>query len=687
MRASIVIYILVSFAFLLSVAAAADSDPPSINAYGETGLIEVPTAFMPADGTFWLGASRALTSGYRHVFVGLQPLPWFEATVRHSAFGGRGSGNFDLLAADVKVRLRSESAHWPQLAVGARGLFGSGRQAGEYLVASRRFRWGEATFGIGWGRFAGDGRLPNPLQVFGSTFREDRPDRRGSASAGVTDLFTGEKIGLFGGVSLRMPWRGLRLQIDYSADDFVFEQRADPDFDVRLPVNVGLIWQPIDGLQLGVAIERGDRAMLRLAIGGNPGALPLQAGAGDPPPIRQRERAPAAVDLAAIAETLAGAGIVASAIGQEDRRLGVWIDAEAVQSPAQQIGRAARVLTGAAPRSVAAFDLTLVSRGFHPTAVSLMRGDVERAGRHAGSAEEIWRDVVLSPAGSADDADVVGYGVGAEGWVTLRGAFGLEAPEADTLYRLSLLTEARLRHRSGFFFAGGARLALTDNLTAPDSRERLVIPVRSDRVLFADGPPIRLERGYVGRRWQTASDLFAETAIGYLEEAYAGLRTEVLWRPFGRRVAVSLDTMHGFRRDPASQWRLFPTLTETAHLNLYWRPPSTTLTAQLSAGRYLAGDLGATARVWRDFDNGVRVDAWATASSAGPGDDILTGGVALVLPLQRLLPILPRSYADLRLTPLLRDSGQRLDWPHDVYALTDPASFEAITGRWRHLLE
>ena len=667
--------------------AAAQHRLPSINNFGGAGLIEIPTAFMPEDGHVWFGASGGPRPGYRHAFAGFQALPWFEAALRHSDFATDGNGRFDLLAADVKFRLRPESAHWPQLAFGARGLFGDGVLAGEYLVASRHFRWGEATLGLGWGRFAGRGLLPNPFRMFGGHFRDDRPIRRSSGVAGFEHLFTGEEIGVFGGASLRTPWRNLRFQFEYSSDDFAAERRLSVDFDARVPVNVGLVWQPIDGVQLAAAFEQGDRAMLRLAFGGDPGRLPLQLPPGEPPSILARHDAPADDGPAAVADALANAGAGPTAVSLENRRIAVWIEAEPGWPASLGVGRSARTLTAAAPPFVTVFDITLGSGSFDLTSVSLIRGDLERAARHAGSAEEIWRNATLQPANAPPSDARIGLGLEADAWVELRGDLGLEAPEADTLVRWSLLTEAAVRHRSGLVFTGAARINLADNLVPPDFTERLIVPVRSDRVLFAEGPRVRLERSVVGHRWQPAPDLYAETTFGYLEEAYAGWRSEVLWRPFGRRFAAGVESVQAFRRDPTSQWQLFPIVAETAHLNLYWRPPGTELTTQISAGRYLAGDVGATARMWRSFDNGLRIDAWGTLSNAGEGDGVLAGGVELVVPLQRLVPILPRSRARLRLAPLLRDSGQRLDWPDDLYTLTDPASFEAVAGSWGQLLD
>lgn len=660
---------------------------PAFSATGGAGLIAMPSAFMAPQGWAWFGASGGPPPGYSHGFAGFQPLPWLETTLRYSDFAAGGEGGFGFAAADVKIRLLEESARLPQIAVGARGLFGEGVLAGEYLALGKHFRWGEATVGLGWGRFAGSGLAPNPLRLLGEHVARDRPSRREPGAAGFDDLFAGEDLGLFGGVSLRTPVPDLRLQLEYASDDFGFERDLDPDFRAPLPVDVGLVWRPVEGLQLGAAFERGERAVLRLAFGFRPGALPLSVPPDDPPPLRTRDRAPADAGPGEIAEALAEAGARPVAVTVDGARAGAWIDADPRRPAALQIGRAARALAASAPADVAAFDIALGHRGFDLTRASLARGDLERAGRFAGSAEEIRRDATIARAEAPPEGAAVGLGLRADLWAELRGELGLQAPEAEALTRWSLLAEAEVRHRSGLVLGAASRFALADTLVAPDFEERLVIPVRSDRVLFAEGPVARLERGYVGWRWRVREDVFAETAVGYLEEAYAGVRSEVLWRPFGSRFALGLDSVQAVRRDPASQWQLLPISAETVHVNLFWRPPGTGLDLQLSAGRFLAGDPGGELRAWRDFGNGVRLEVRATVTDAAEGDDPFTGGVELVIPLQRALTALPRSRARFALTPLLRDSGRRLDWPDDLHALTDPAGFEAVAGSWHRLLD
>jgi len=356
---------------------------------------------------------------------------------------------------------------------------------------------------------------------------------------------------------------------------------------------------------------------------------------------------------------------------------------------ASQIGRAARALTGAVPAPAAGLAVTVGDRGLDVSRVALLRGDLERAARHAGSPEELWRDADVTTAvppanasgtGSADD-----FAPRGALWGELRGELSVADEERDTLYRVSVLAEGEVWPWSGTVIGAAGRIAVADNLVLPT--RTITALVRSDRAFLADHRA-RLERAYIAHLWRLREDTFARVTTGYLEEAYAGTTGELLWRPHGRRYAVGARAAYAVRRDSTSQIKLFPLSIVTGHLDLYYRPPLNGLETRLSAGRYLAGDLGVTGEVARRFDNGVRIGAHITATDGdGSGTPQVSGGLRLSIPLHVLAPVATRSRATLRVEPLLRDVGQQLDEPLRLYDLTSPLAYDAIVRGWPGVLD
>lgn len=208
-----------------------------------------------------------------------------------------------------------------------------------------------------------------------------------------------------------------------------------------------------------------------------------------------------------------------------------------------------------------------------------------------------------------------------------------------------------------------------------------VLPqVRSDRAYEREGiRGPRLERLYLERLFALSGEIWARTALGYLEPMYAGAAAEVLWMPPDSAIAlgaeVNVRRARAYRQD--LRLRPLPGLAKTGgHASLYWQTPIAGVSAQLDLGRYLAGDTGGTLTLSRRYASGVRLGAYVTRTDApGGGQD---AGVFLTLPLAVLLPRIGRGQRDIRLHDKAEDAGQRLDLPGRLYPRLSPASPAAL---------
>ena len=93
----------------------------SASDYGSTGLIDIPTARMAADGT--LTTTAAIQSRTNAYAITYQATPWLEATFRYTGFNRffYYDRNYE-----AKVRLLREQDYLPQVAVGVRDMVGTG---------------------------------------------------------------------------------------------------------------------------------------------------------------------------------------------------------------------------------------------------------------------------------------------------------------------------------------------------------------------------------------------------------------------------------------------------------------------------------------------------------------------------------------------------------------------------------
>jgi hypothetical protein len=165
---------------------------------------------------------------------------------------------------------------------------------------------------------------------------------------------------------------------------------------------------------------------------------------------------------------------------------------------------------------------------------------------------------------------------------------------------------------------------------------------------------------------------------------FAGISAEILWAPNDSRLAFGAELNQVVQRDFDQLFGLRDYEVTTGHASAYWDLESG-YGFQLDAGRYLAGDWGATFTLDRTFDNGWRVAAFATLTDV-PFEEFGEGsfdkGIILEIPVsfasgqpdQRVTPVTIR--------PILRDGGARLDIDGRLYDVVRDAQGPALGDAW-----
>jgi hypothetical protein len=460
-------------ALLLAVVPARAADFDGLFAgsddYGGVGLLQTPTARMRDDGEFGLGISTVRPYNQVHFF--LQPLPWLETVVRYTAvtnrlYGGPSSTSgqsYKDKSADVKVRLLNETKYWPSLALGVQDIGGTGLFSSEYLVGSYHYYDFDFSAALAWGRLGSSGDIPNPFGAFGHHFNRDRyakQDLGQGGTPGLSSWFTGKNIGPFGGVAWNTPVKGLSLRVEYDGNGYKHEGLGDTQRQDS-PVNFGIAYRGLRGLDLGVGYERGNRVMARIAIYTNLQSLRGVAKTADPQPLAvpPRPQPPAPADTAAspaqapeaappdstavprqygasipvlggattpsgsasaslpVSETenrsleqafitdlrqslrQQGFSLIALDYDRPSKEVRVWLNQDRFRNPAKAVGRAARVLSATAPAEILKFTIINVDLGVETYRATLRRADFESAARAAADPDVALASIQLTGPG------------------------------------------------------------------------------------------------------------------------------------------------------------------------------------------------------------------------------------------------------------------------------------------------
>lgn len=640
--------------------ALAENLPASPSLFGPLGLNTAPSARMDRAGT--VRAGIAALDPYAHSWLGVQITDPLYIGLRQSAEVSNIREDARRLypGVDIKWRLLEETGTRPEIALGLQSAIGHKRMAGEYIAASKRYGDFDFTAGLGWGRLGSAAHFKNPLSgVFGEDRKLD-----GEKPAGPGNWFSGESIGVFGGVEYFTPLRGLSVKLDYGADRYTAE-RESFGFKAPSPWSAGLNYTPVPGLDLGLAAQGTDKIMGRMSFSG------LIGNWRDRNDARNRKQY-----VPLLRRDMEAGGAQARLALQEG-----------LPAP-YQIAAAAKNVAARTKDDQTEISLTPGILSLKGPTARLIRADLQSPER---SAQEIWHNTGFETKkiSKIPRPDEPSWPASAFRF-RLDNQLSVSEEDSGTLYRSSFIAGGRTPDFYGLidnFYS--LRLNLADNLERlNESRTRAMLPVRSNVDDFAQ-QRLAVETLFSAFTHSFRPDLHLALLGGYLEEMYGGLGGEILYRPFGSRLAVGAESWLALKRDPLTAFNLGFNGDRllTGHVNLWYDLPLWDVTARLSAGRYLAEDTGATLGLQKRFENGSLLEAFVTMTGLHDADPFggaahAYNGLRLSVPLGGYKHVPRNTDINVIAAPFGRDAGQRLENPLPLYELTQPFTAQHMARHW-----
>lgn len=656
------------------------------NDFGGVGLLQTPTARMAPAGEFSFNANR--TSPYSRYSLSLQPFDWLEGSFRYTATTNRDYGSEELSddqshkdkAFDAKLRLWQESRWLPELALGARDLAGTGLFSSEYFVANKRLGAVDFSLGLAWGYLGNRGDFDNPFSLLDDKF-DDRPQATGTVETAGDfngDTYFRGSPSLFGGVLWQTPWEALQVKLEYEGNDYQNEP-LNNNQEQDSPVNLGLVFKATDWVDLHAAWERGNTAMFGITLHTNFVSRKAPAKVSDPQPeaVRlDRQRPSVQADWPAVTERLNNnAGLRVTKIAERERELVVYGEQTRYFSSAKGLGRTARIIDNNADADIDWITLVESRYGMPVTETSLKRDTFRDLVNEETDLESLRRVTEQSAPTARSETELyrpeqkkLTYGAG------LGYRQNVGGPDNFLLYQFSINASAEYRFTQATRLAGTLSASLLDNFdefkyTAPSNMPRVRTYLRE----YWTSADVVMPSLTISHARRLDQDLYALAYAGYLESMFAGTGGEILYRPMNERWALGMDLNWVQQRDFEQNFGLRDYKTLTGHVTGYYRGFEDVLVAT-SVGRYLAGDLGFTVDVAREFRNGVRFGAWATFTDAMGeeyGEGSFDKGIYISVPFDELLTSSTLRRANLVWGPLTRDGGARVGRPASLYYLTD----------------
>ncbi|WP_439156180.1 YjbH domain-containing protein [Yoonia sp.] len=646
--------------------------PLRYNTYGAPGLIDMPAASSAPDAELAFSVSRF--AGQTRSTLTFQASPRLSVSVRYAKLDrvlGQGGVFYDAIldrSLALHYRLWDETELHPGVAVGVADFIGTGIYSGEYLVATKAVHPDVAvTLGLGWGRFAGVGGFANPL---GPGFAA-RPDRDFGQGGMVTrNAFFRGDAAFFGGVHWQ-PAPAFGVTLEYSSDAYPYENGTA--FDRNTPVNLGLIYTPRPGLHLAAQYLYGSVLGVQVTYALNPTRPPHGSGYA---------RGPVVVSPAAsLRRALQAEGLVLTGYRRLENRVDIVVQNNRHAASAQAVGRAARVLAQIAPPEVTTFSVALEQAGLRGPAVALQRRDLAALEFAVQGTDLIGQRALMVATGASFENrfPVLDW--------TMRPYITPAIFDPDDPLRADLggALDLEWQLAPGLTASGTVQQRIAGTLDQASRRSNSVLPhVRSDFALYqreGDGDIVDF-----ALHWYTQPhpEITTRLSAGLFETMYGGLSAEMLWRPDGGDLALGIEVNRLQQRAYDGGFGFRDYAVTSGHASVYWQGDAG-YAVQLDAGRYLAGDWGATLTLTRQFRNGWSLGAFATLTDVPFdifGEGSFDKGLILRVPLSWASGRPRRDQLSTTLRPVTRDGGARVQIDGRLYTLTAPLGARAISDSW-----
>lgn len=686
-------------------------ETPSYSNYGSLGIIQMPNARFHEAGT--IGFSWSHHDPYINGSILAYPFSWLEASYQYTDVNNAlysnvasfsGGQTYKDKGFDFKIRLLSEKDILPQIAVGFRDAAGTGIFASEFIVASKKIKNFDISFGLGWGKLNGN-KIKNPFSYLDDSFNTRSASLSGNTQGGEIsfDRFFSGDAGYFAGIEYFLPnLRGARIKIEldginYQEEGFPFG-RASADLafkPVKQPtskLNYGFIYPLNRDVQLKLSFIKGNTISFGFSFKGNLGKKGGFIGKNDPiKRVDNREiiqSVNSTNDLFTYRASLRfmreNALYLQKATINEDK-LVVAYTQTTFNDHAIGAGRVLTVLNDIAPDSIKSLEVINMNAG-----ASMHSVEVDRA-----TFAEYYDNRLTKI--TAKNTQIKPYHLPDTDFEYL--------PTANfpvTFWKLKPALRSQIGGPEGFYF-GDIRLSFTSetlfsrsiNLTTSasaglfDNYDELtllsdsILPhVRSDIVKYLKASQkFAIKRIQFNYFQSPSKNIYYKFSAGILEEMFSGYGAEIIYRPFYSNYALGAELWDVKQRDYDMLFATRDYSIVTGHINYYYTFPKSQVTFALKGGRFLAGDSGFNFDFSRRFKSGLRIGAFFSRTDISKeefGEGSFDKGFYFHIPLDAFFQTYSKGLSGFGLRPLTRDGAQYLNHAFSLYGVTEQAQYGSI---------
>ena len=679
---------------------------PDLNLSGQTGLIDMPSGEQMADG--YLSVDHSQFGPVVRNALRFQITPRLSGTFRYVGLhdyekhlcqpdcaDGKDTYTYYDRNFDISYQILTESRFLPAVTIGVQDFVGTGLFSAEYVAGTKALGPRlKVTGGVGFGRLGS-------YNAFGQPFGpREKIDFGLGGKISYKQWFQGDAA-LFGGLEYQITpkWTA---KAEYSSDAYAEESARRSMFDRNSPMNYALEYAPNPAFRFGVYALYGSEIGVSLSATLNPDQRP-QGGIGGPAPLpirpRPADRAAWARDWVAqpdineavtrsLAATLKDTGIVIQSVGLTATTAQVRFQNTTYDATAQAIGRLARAMAWVLPASVEHFQIVPVEHGMAGSMVVVNRTDLERFEFAPDGATLLRAQTqIKTPSAPLSGTTINPDPAPRLTWSLLPYVHTRQFDPTNPLQAsLGLRLSGQYDLAPGMFLSGAVTDVIASSINGSADETSVLPHVRSSSVLYDTQANPDVETLTLAYFTGLAPNVFGRITAGYLERGFAGLSTEVLYRPTSKPWALGVEANSVAQRDTDGLlgFGQYSYAVATGHVSGYLDLRGG-YHAQVDVGRYLAGDKGATLSLSREFENGWSVGVYATKTDVSAedfGEGSFDKGITLQIPLAWFFGKPTRDMRTTTIRPIGRDGGARLEVDDRLYSVLRSYDQRKIDAQW-----
>ena len=676
---------------------------PTPSNYGNTGLMEIPTARFLEEGSLRFSFSSSYPNEFTSITA--SPFSWMEATYRYAEvknelYGPTSySGNQSLKdkGFDIKIKVLEESFFIPSLAIGLRDIAGTGFFSSEYFVATKSYGAVDLTAGLGWGLLGSDDNVTNPFNLLNDSFKDRESQTELGGNFNFKDWFSG-KTAIFGGVEYYLKKHGLSFSLEY--DSSRPELNFSNPVEVKSKVNLGINFFPSQNLHVGVHFERGTQFRLSFSLKGNF----IEDTLSKPKPKNvvklnkdqiNRTLEDRNIFYRSLNKSLQDEKIFIQAAALNPEKVEISIASAKFNSLPRLVGRAARITSALLSEEVESINIHVMNGDLPVSIIELPRNEFDQANSSIGSSSELLANSQISSKSSkplylsSEFKPTINFPE--FNWSmtpALRHQIG--GPEGFYLGQLWWKTDLtlKLRRNLTLYSTFGLNIYDTFNDFKNDSLSKLP-HVRSDIQKYLSEGKNNIQRFQLEYMFSPFDDIFIRTDFGMLEEMFGGYGGEVLYRPFNKKYSVGASLHRVKQRDYDQKLRFRDYTTTTGHLSIYYDFPYD-ISTQLSMGKYLAGDTGATLDLSRRFNSGFSLGIFASKTNLSAeefGEGSFDKGFYFAIPIALFYNDYRTGSIAFGMHPLTKDGAAKLNSHNSLFSILADTNSNNILRRWKDITD